>query len=84
MLAEAVGSEGVHPVDSVSLGLVLVQGLQHVLNPPELPLDVDVLLAGGLRLVGGRERGRGRGWQRAVKVRSHSMLQGQSEVRLGY
>lgn len=54
MLAEAaVGSEGVHPVDGVPLGLVFVQGLQHVLNPPELPLDVDVLLAGRLRLVGG-------------------------------
>lgn len=54
MLAEiVVGSEGVHPVDGVPLRLVFVQGLQHVLNPPQLPLDVDVLLAGRLRLVGG-------------------------------
>lgn len=54
MLAEVVRPEGVHAIDGVPLGLVFVQGLQHVLNPPQLPLDVDVLLAGRLRLVGGR------------------------------
>lgn len=52
MLAKAVvGPEGVHAVYGVPLSLVFVQGLQHVLNPPQLPLDVDVLLAGRLRLV---------------------------------
>lgn len=60
MLAEAVvGSKGVQAVDGVPLRLVFVQGLQHVLNPPELPLDVDMLLAGRLRLVG-TDSGKGR------------------------
>lgn len=57
MLAKAVvGSEGVNPVNGVPLCLVFVQGLEHVLNPPKLPLDVDVLLAGRLGLVRVRQR----------------------------
>lgn len=38
------------PVDLVSLGFVFVEGLHDILDPPQLFLDADVLLAGGLRL----------------------------------
>lgn len=39
-----------HPINSVSLSFVFIEGLHHILNPPQLFLDADVLLAGRLRL----------------------------------
>lgn len=35
-----------HPIKSISLGFVFIQGLHHILNPPQLLLDADMLLAG--------------------------------------
>lgn len=51
VLAEVVhGAVGVHSIDRVSLSFVFVKGLQHILDPPKFPLNVDMLRAGRLRL----------------------------------
>jgi len=34
-----------HPINSISLSFVFVEGLNYILNPPKLFLDADVLLA---------------------------------------
>lgn len=51
VLAEvALGPIEAHSIGSTSLGFVFIEGLNHILNPPKLLLDVDVLLAGRLSL----------------------------------
>lgn len=42
---------GVHPINSVSLGFVVTESLQHILDFPKFFLKENVLLAGGLHLV---------------------------------
>lgn len=42
---------GVHPINSVSLGFVLTEGLQDILDLPQFFLKENVLLAGRLHLV---------------------------------
>lgn len=42
---------GVHPINSVSLGFVLTEGLQDILDFPKFFLKENVLLAGRLHLV---------------------------------
>ena len=34
-----------HPINSISLSFVFIEGLHHILNPPQLFLDADMLLA---------------------------------------
>lgn len=41
----------VHPINSVSLGFVLTEGFQNILDFPEFFLKENVLLAGRLHLV---------------------------------
>lgn len=51
VLAEVgLGSIDAHTVDCISLGFVFIEGLHHILDPPKLFLDTDVLLAGRLSL----------------------------------
>ena len=45
-----LGSIKTHAIKSSSLGFVIIEGLHHVLNPPQIFLDADVLLTGRLRL----------------------------------
>lgn len=42
---------GVHPISPVSLGFVLTESLQHILDFPKFFLEENVLLAGRLHLV---------------------------------
>lgn len=56
VLVEAHRPEGVHTI--ISLSFMFSEGLHHILNPPKLFLDADVLLAGRLRLGVHRKRTR--------------------------
>lgn len=46
---------GVHPISTVSLGFVLTESLQHILDFPKFSLKENVLLAGRLHLVVNRK-----------------------------
>lgn len=54
VLAE-VGHGPIRAINGISLSFMFIEGLHHILNTPKFFLDVDVLLAGGLRLGVGRK-----------------------------
>lgn len=62
VLAEVVhGAVGVHTINSISLGFMFTESLQHILNFPKFSLKMGVLLAGRVHLIVKRKHKRFKG-----------------------